>query len=776
MNKKKTSLLNKLLVPIIITSTLIFVGSISLIVYRTHNLAINDAKKYVNATAREYATLIGANINKYFTLSYSLSSVFQGYLTFNQAQLIDLTYNALLRVLEDNPNVLATWVSYDLRSIDPTWPYSYGRRRITAFRDGTKIIRKDELIDLKGDNIEGLYYFSKVNKKEIISNPYFFTYTGSSQDSILETSIGAPIVLNDKFYGLTGVDLSLDEFNRLVDTISPFAGAQSILFSNNAQIVAFRLEKYIGKYFHELNKTDNEKYNVEERIKKGDTFFYETVFRTGNYYVTYTPILLGEEKTPWSLQIATPLTVIINRSRQNVFIAIGMGVVGLLFLASLIWYISQRIISPIGDTIKILQIIAQGAISKAQMLQIDSRDELQTMAESLNKLIESLRQTTGFAIQIGKGNLSVEYQLMSENDEIGNALLEMQKGLQRAYEEEQKRKIEDEKQNWISKGIALFGEILHKDNQSVEDLAYAIIMNLVKYMDIQQGAIYTLVESNNQDEEPYLEMKAAVAFDRRRLLHARFYIGEGLVGRCAHEKSTIYMIDIPDNYVYINTGMAEAKPRSILLVPLMLNDDVFGVIELISFYYIDDYKIKFVERISESVAGTLSNAKINQRTKELLEQSQRQREELAAQEEEMRQNLEELQATQGEAARREAEMQSLMKLFSQIAVVIEFDLDMNILSINEQCFEYFNEKPDAMIGLPHRALGFLEDRSPVEHAAFIRKVKSNNVIKRKSTLVTRTKECTMFELYAPLLNHEGQITRYVSVAIDYSKLEKAIAG
>ncbi|HON18710.1 MAG TPA: HAMP domain-containing protein [Salinivirgaceae bacterium] len=771
MKNTKTSLKNKLLIPIVLTSTLIFIISFSLIVYRTHTLAVNDAKKFVESTAREYATLVKFDIEKYFNISQTLATVLEGYLANNPTQTVELTQNLLQRLLEKNPRVYATWVSYELRGIDPTWKQNFGRRRITAFRDGAETRRKDELVDLNGDNVQGAYYFSKTNKKPIITDPYYFSYTGGSDDEILETSLGEPLIINDQFYGLAGVDISLETLNNLVDTIRPFPGAQAILLSNNSQIIAFGNKKYIGKFFHELNKSDNQKYNVEERIKNGEIFSYETNFRTGRYFVIYQPILLGRNAVPWSLQIATPLNVIYERSVNNVYLAIVMGLLGLIILVVLIWYISRRIISPIGVTTNTLKIISEGAISKTSYLEIDSGDEIETMAQSLNKLIESLKQTTQFAQKIGKGDLSVQYTFMSDDDEIGKALVEMQRSLQRAYEEEQKRKIEDEKQRWTSEGIAMLGDILHRETNSLDDLAYSIIVNLVKYMDVEQGSIYTMVDEEIHTQEPYLEMKSAVAFDRRRLLKGKFHIGEGLVGRCAHEKCTIYMIDIPDEFVYINSGMGEAKPRSVLLVPLMLNDTVFGVIELVSFKYIDDYKIKFVEKISESVAGTLSNARINERTKRLLQDSQRQRQELTSQEEELRQNLEELQAIQEDAARRESEIRSMLKLFGEIALIIEYDTDMNVLTINEQCMEYFGEKPESMITLPHRALGFVEDRNPVEHAAFIRNVKSNNVVKRKSTLVTRVKQCNMFEIYSPLYNNEGIVTRYISAAIDLSKIE-----
>ena len=144
---------------------------------------------------------------------------------------------------------------------------------------------------------------------------------------------------------------------------------------------------------------------------------------------------------------------------------------------------------------------------------------------------------------------------------------------------------------------------------------------------------------------------AAFAFDREKFIKKHVELGEGLVGTCALEKQTIYLTEIPQNYVQITSGLGGANPNSLLLVPLQIENDVLGVIEMASFSKFEKYKIEFVEKVAESIATTLKSVRVNTQTSELLERSQQQAEEMAAQEEEMRQNMEELQATQEESTR-----------------------------------------------------------------------------------------------------------------------------
>jgi methyl-accepting chemotaxis protein len=364
--------------------------------------------------------------------------------------------------------------------------------------------------------------------------------------------------------------------------------------------------------------------------------------------------------------------------KNNRFILILLVIVGSLIFLVTINYALKPIVGGILKINKGLSKMAEG--EAAQTIDYSINDEVGQMAKSLNKLIEGLNRTANFANEIGKNNLSAELVPSGKNDNLGNALISMRDNLKRAAEEEQKRKIEDEQRNWINLGLAKFSDILRQNNNNLQLLSDSITQNLLNYLNANQGGLFITYE---EDDEPHLELLSAFAFNRKKFKKKQIAIGEGLVGNCAMEKQTVYLKEIPEGYIEITSGLGDAPPRSLLIVPLKIEDKIFGVIEMASFNEFMPFEIEFVEKIGENIASTLSSVKNSIRTTQLLEQSQQQSEEMAAQEEEMRQNMEEMQATQEEMARKTLEMEGMTAAINEALLFCELAENKSFVHINQ---------------------------------------------------------------------------------------------
>ena len=115
----------------------------------------------------------------------------------------------------------------------------------------------------------------------------------------------------------------------------------------------------------------------------------------------------------------------------------------------------------------------------------------------------------------------------------------------------------------------------------------------------------------------------------------RSMVGEGLAGNCVQEKQTIYLRDIPKDYIEIRSGLGGSVPRSLLIVPLKKEDQITGVIEIASFNEFRKHEIEFVEKIAESIAATIVTVRLHEQTALLLEESKKRSEEISQQEEEL---------------------------------------------------------------------------------------------------------------------------------------------
>lgn len=262
--------------------------------------------------------------------------------------------------------------------------------------------------------------------------------------------------------------------------------------------------------------------------------------------------------------------------------------------------------------------------------------------EKLNKETRRVETLSGFIESVSTGNYAID---IDATDDLSNKLISMRDTLRNNAEEDQRR-------NWATSGLARIGEIL-RASENTGELYDSIIQFVVKYSKSNQGGLFLINEDNERD--PYLEMVSCYAFERKKFIQKRVDFGQGLVGQCYLEGERIHLLEIPEEYVSITSGLGGTNPNALLVVPMKVNDKVYGVIELASFKKYEEHEIALIEKFAESIGAAVSSVKINESTRLLLEKTQQQAEEMRSQEEEMRQNMEELSATQEEMVRKERE-------------------------------------------------------------------------------------------------------------------------
>lgn len=323
-------------------------------------------------------------------------------------------------------------------------------------------------------------------------------------------------------------------------------------------------------------------------------------------------------------------------------ILVGLLAINIAIIAFAFGYLKNTL-KPLEPITNHISTLSDGHLPT--LLKLDRGDEIGKMNNALNVLSKNLESATEFAKNVGEGKLETNVQVFNGKGDLSLSLYAMRDNLRKVTEEDKKR-------NWATEGLAKFSDIL-RSNSDLKTLGDNIISNLVKYTASNQGSLYILDDSNSNDT--YLELLSCYAFNRKKFLEKKILPGEGLAGQAYLERDTILMKQVPENYISITSGLGEASPRSILIVPLKVNEDITGIVEIASFDEYQPHEISFVERLAENIASTITGVKINERTQRLLQSSQQQAEELKSQEEEMRQNMEELNATQEDMRRKERE-------------------------------------------------------------------------------------------------------------------------
>src|SRR6266851_5261115 len=182
-----------------------------------------------------------------------------------------------------------------------------------------------------------------------------------------------------------------------------------------------------------------------------------------------------------------------------------------------------------------------------------------------------------------------------------------------------------------------------------------ILSELAPLVNAEHGVFYGMVGPNGSDA--HLAFQAGYAYRGRKNLATQFRLGEGLVGQCALEKKRILVSDVPADYVRITSGLGEAKPLNIIVLPVLFEGEVRAVIELASFQRFSQTHQDFLDQLMESIGIVLNNMDANTRTEELLKQSQSLANELQSQQDQLQRTNEELAEKARQLVQQNAEIE-----------------------------------------------------------------------------------------------------------------------
>lgn len=255
------------------------------------------------------------------------------------------------------------------------------------------------------------------------------------------------------------------------------------------------------------------------------------------------------------------------------------------------------------------------------------------------------------ALRARQKQVERDKKILEEKIQAGEKELEAQKAILQEKDEMLRKKIESEKeQKWFNEGMIKVSDILRDQKNDLGMLSERIISELTKYIGVQQGAMY--LAETDETGKVFLKVRATYGADKSRMKGTKIEEGEGKPGTCFKERKVFQIDNLPDGFATMYSGLGKTNLRNLTLVPIQLNENIIGLFEFLSVKKLEPFKIEFIQKAGETLTSILASIKSKDDTNKVAQQQKELAEKLMSQEEELRQNIEEMEATREEAARK----------------------------------------------------------------------------------------------------------------------------
>jgi len=324
-------------------------------------------------------------------------------------------------------------------------------------------------------------------------------------------------------------------------------------------------------------------------------------------------------------------------------------------------------------------------------------------------------------------------------------------------------------QRWIKANASqLTSEI--QIASSFSDLAQRTMANLASLLNLGLGVFYIL-----DDKQHRLKLLASYGYRQRKQLSDNFSLGEGLAGQCALEKTLILIQNPPDDYCLIHSGLGEALPVNIVLVPVTHHARVLGVLELAAFRAFSERDMALLEEITPHLALNLVILERNVRTQRLLEETREQTRRMQEQATLLSDQAARLDAQQIELKRAETWYRSIIQEAPDGILVL--DAGGNIILVNPKAEAIFGYETNELVGQKVECLVplYVRDRHPQLREQFMRgeaaRILGDGV---ELTAVKKTGEEFRLEISLSLLpGLSGRMDNVCASVKDISERKKA---
>ncbi len=408
---RNLKLKGKILIIVLPITTLFFT---LVILYFSTNIKRDgsaEAKELVNSETQRYALLTKKIFDEAFSIAHTYTGAFIENMVLPADVRDSVNKKILLRTLGQNEDFLSVGLHYQIDALDPDYNKKNGRIRNISFKLNDKLYFSQNTADTTNEELSGLYYVAKEFAKPMVSNPYYDTHT-PELEGILMVTVITSLVQDGKYLGQTGIDLALENIQQMVQSINPFELSVAYLVASNNKIVAHTDNSLFNKDLFEINKGyESEFENALNQIKSNTAFNFELEKGNEEFYISVLPIKVGEDGKHWALITETPLNVLIEKSNRLFRSTIIAGLIGLISLALIIYFLIDSITKRLLVAVKFAQKVSDGNLSSH--IEFHDKDEIGQLAKSMNQMANKLKKMIK-KITISSENMNTASSFISE--------------------------------------------------------------------------------------------------------------------------------------------------------------------------------------------------------------------------------------------------------------------------------------------------------------------------------------------------------------------------